>query len=384
MKRVFTSALLLAAFAAGAQTTDPTPYCSGAFNLNGAYINSVSVGAFTNNTTGASYSRGYLYYDNLTGPTLAAGGSYTATVNFSFPSIHFVAVFIDHNQNNSFADAGELVLLKMINTTTGNPTSPATQSFTVPATATPGTTRMRVIVFEDDDYTFGGTPPTQPPATVPYSCVPASATGNWQQGQTQDYNVTISGSAQAVPTSTTQAATMITANGATLNGSVNANGAITTISFEYGPTTAYGQNKMATPPTVSGNTMTAVSAVLSGLLPNTTYHYRVWAVNSGGTGSSNDMTFTTSPLGVANVNGENAFRIAPNPSNGVFRLTFPNGSMAKPISATFYNSLGQQALQTKSDANGNIDAAVLPAGMYQLLLSDEKGNSATHRVLLQR
>ena len=47
-------------------------------------------------------------------------------------------------------------------------------------------------------------------------------------------------SAQAPPTATTGAATGITMSEATLNGTVNAYGADTTVTFEYGLDAAYG------------------------------------------------------------------------------------------------------------------------------------------------
>ena len=46
----------------------------------------------------------------------------------------------------------------------------------------------------------------------------------------------------------------------------------------------------------AGGSNTAVSVVLSGLSPNTTYHYRVVGQNSDGTTNGADMTFTTSAI----------------------------------------------------------------------------------------
>lgn len=99
--------------------------------------------------------------------------------------------------------------------------------------------------------------------------------------------------AAAPPTAVTNAATNITTNSATLNGTVTANNATTTVTFEWGTTTAYGNTANATPSTVNGSTATAVSANISGLTTGTTYHFRVKAVNAGGTSYGNDMTFTT-------------------------------------------------------------------------------------------
>ena len=108
----------------------------------------------------------------------------------------------------------------------------------------------------------------------------------------------------APPSVITTAASSISAVAATLNGTVNANNMFTTVTFEYGLTTAYGTVVAATPGTLSSTTATAVLAQLTGLLPNTTYHFRVIAVSSAGTSYGNDLTFTTSiiaPLVVTNL-----------------------------------------------------------------------------------
>jgi uncharacterized protein (TIGR02145 family) len=95
------------------------------------------------------------------------------------------------------------------------------------------------------------------------------------------------------PEAITNEATDKTASTATLNGSVNAYNSSTTVSFEYGITTSYGQNINATPNTVTGNSLTNVSANITGLDPNTTYHFRVKAANAGGTVYGNNLIFTT-------------------------------------------------------------------------------------------
>jgi len=96
------------------------------------------------------------------------------------------------------------------------------------------------------------------------------------------------------PTASTVAASGISVSGATLNGTVNNNNASsTTVTFDYGTTTSYGSSKTATPSSVTGSTSTSVAATLTGLTANTTYHYRVKAVNSVGTTYGSDKTFTT-------------------------------------------------------------------------------------------
>jgi hypothetical protein len=95
------------------------------------------------------------------------------------------------------------------------------------------------------------------------------------------------------PTVVTTAATAISTVTATLNGTVNANGYSTAVSFEYGPTTAYGTTVPGVPSPVTGSVATTVSANITGLTNSTLYHFRVKGVNAGGTVNGNDLTFTT-------------------------------------------------------------------------------------------
>ena len=107
----------------------------------------------------------------------------------------------------------------------------------------------------------------------------------------------------ALPTATTTAITGINTTGATVTGTVNANLLSTTVSFEYGLTISYGSNATATPSTVTGSTSTNVSASISGLAGGTTYHYRVNATNSLGTTNGSELTFTTAPANVNDIDG---------------------------------------------------------------------------------
>jgi hypothetical protein len=117
------------------------------------------------------------------------------------------------------------------------------------------------------------------------------------------------------PSAVTDAASAISATGATLNGTVNDNGAETTVSFDYGLTTGYGNSATATPATVSAGSI-PVSATLSGLSCNTTYHFRVKGVSDAGTTNGSDQTFTTSacvpgaPTGVTATAGNGQASIA--------------------------------------------------------------------------
>lgn len=94
------------------------------------------------------------------------------------------------------------------------------------------------------------------------------------------------------PSATTAAASNLTASGATLNGTVTSNGNQTTASFQYGTSTAYGSEIAATQsPLPAGAVNSAISATLTGLTCNTTYHFRAKAQNSVGTAYGSNLTF---------------------------------------------------------------------------------------------
>ena len=101
---------------------------------------------------------------------------------------------------------------------------------------------------------------------------------------------------EPAPTATTGMASGVTTAGATLHGTVNPNGVATTVSFEWGTTTSYGQT---TPGQAigAGTTAQAVSAALTDLVPCTTYHYRVTATSAAGTTNGADATFQTTCAG---------------------------------------------------------------------------------------
>jgi uncharacterized protein (TIGR02145 family) len=74
---------------------------------------------------------------------------------------------------------------------------------------------------------------------------------------------------------------------------VNPNHLSTTFVFEWGTTTSYGNTEPPAQSPVIGSSPMNVSADLSGLIPGTTYHFRIKATNELGTTTGDDMTFTT-------------------------------------------------------------------------------------------
>ncbi|MCI0692225.1 T9SS type A sorting domain-containing protein, partial [candidate division KSB1 bacterium] len=100
-----------------------------------------------------------------------------------------------------------------------------------------------------------------------------------------------------VPTITTNAATNVGTTSATLNGIVNPNSLSTTVKFQYGTTTNYGNEIAASPSPVAGTTAVAVSANLTNLAPDTLYHFRLVVTNNVGTTEGEDQTFNTLACG---------------------------------------------------------------------------------------
>jgi len=109
----------------------------------------------------------------------------------------------------------------------------------------------------------------------------------------QEYGYSVRCVKGELPLAQTDDATAVTAATATLNGQVNPNYASTTVTFEYGMTTSYGYEVTASESPIEGTTPASVSYGITGLGESITYHYRVKAVNTGGTTYSADMTFTT-------------------------------------------------------------------------------------------
>jgi phosphodiesterase/alkaline phosphatase D-like protein len=98
--------------------------------------------------------------------------------------------------------------------------------------------------------------------------------------------------AASSPSVTTGTPTHVHDTSAVLRGAVDPNGSATTYYFQWGLTTAYGVNSVERS-AGHGTKPVSVSATAPGLIPGTTYHYRIVATNHAGVTAGADRTFKT-------------------------------------------------------------------------------------------
>ncbi len=194
------------------------------------------------------------------------------------------------------------------------------------------------------------------------------------------------------PVATTTEATDISAASAKLNGVVNANGVLNvTVDFEYGLTTSYGNTATATPSSVSGLNPVPVNAEITGLLPNTTYHFRVVARYLLGTRSGEDKTFTTSSVAptvttnaASNVNATSATLNGIVNANGLStKVKFEYGittDYGDTMSATLSPDDGRSPVVVSAEISGLLSGTEY---YYRVVATNSVGRSQGERETFQ-
>ncbi len=137
----------------------------------------------------------------------------------------------------------------------------------------------------------------KPGITYHYRIVGENSTGTDTGEDEQFTTPETSLPAELAPTVTTKGASEVGASAATLNATVNPNGAATTYYFEFGATESYG-TKIPIPAKGAGSALKPlrVSQKVTDLDEGTTYHYRVDAQNEVGTTKGADRTAITDSL----------------------------------------------------------------------------------------
>lgn len=155
-------------------TSTAVVYCTSQGNsVTYEKIGKVQLGTISNTSTGGT---GYTDFTAIS-TNLTIGTANTITITPAWASTVYsegYAVWIDYNKDGDFADAGEQVFTKATSTATT-----ASGSFTIPATATLGSTRMRVSMK------YNGTP---------------TACETFSYGQVEDYTVNIISAAKETET----------------------------------------------------------------------------------------------------------------------------------------------------------------------------------------
>ncbi|MFN7014074.1 MAG: GEVED domain-containing protein, partial [Bacteroidia bacterium] len=258
-------------------TTLATSYCIPTGSLdcatNGDYIANVTFNTINNSSICAP--GGYINYAATAGQTttLIRGNTFNLSIGTGPGNKkHGAALWIDFNQNGSFADAGEYFLIG--NNIIANSTN--TIAVAIPAGATLGQTRMRIRYAQK--VTMAST---------------LSCTMSGSFGETEDYTVTIANSVVCAAPTTQPTSLILSSTGTTVSGSftaadpapnnylviINTTGTVPT------PTngTTYTVGGAITGGTVvdidSNTTFTATS-----LTTLTTYYFFVFAYNSICTG----------------------------------------------------------------------------------------------------
>jgi hypothetical protein len=167
----------------------------------------------------------------------------------------------------------------------------------------------------------GGSFSVSVPVTAGANTLTAVMTSNGGANASASENVNFA----VAPNATTGTASAITATSAALAGSVTPGTAETSYQFRYGTTIAHGISSTAGSLGASSSS-SAVNAAITGLSPNTTYHFQLVASSVAGKSEGKDVTFHTPRAAPKRVSDS----VKPHADTKVpFKYRF-NGSIVRP------------------------------------------------------
>lgn len=308
---------------------------------DGDYISNVSLGAI-NNATGPSDSPFYTYYDGLS-TDLEADATYTISItNGEYEFNNGVAAWIDFNHDGYFDEATE----KLGEVTGLGAYGVGAITFTVPAGAELGTTRLRTREV--------------------YNTIGMLACTEYVYGETEDYNVNITPS--ACPLVSDLYVDGITTDDAMLHWT-GIDGADQYRLILWNTATGLINKK--------GVNSTSY-ALVDNLTPLTTYAFRIKTVcyDEGLISSPTEWIYWTT-LGRI---GEEEVGVSlfPNPNNGTFTINV-SGYENNAFTLNVVNAIGQVVYAQPVDINSNeftetISLENVTPGMYQVNLSNASHN----------
>ncbi len=176
------------------------------------------------------------------------------------------------------------------------------------------------------------------------------------------------------PTISSVSAGSTTNSSAALKGTVNPNGATTSYFFQYGLTSAYGvASKVHS--AGKGTKGVAVKTTASGLLPGTTYHFRLVALNKSGVSTGTDHTFKTTGPAPADV--------ATGPATGLgpFSATVTGVITPHGAATSYYFQYGLTALYGSQTSPGSVAAGSVPVSVAQTPTGLQPGSTFHYRLV---
>jgi hypothetical protein len=206
------------------------------------------------------------------------------------------------------------------------------------------------------------------------ACIAFDTSGRVRAGRVPPPQVTTLAPAESTPST------------ASLSGTVNPEDAVLTgCWFEYGPTSAYGAVAPCSAVPAPGSAPAAVTAAVSGLAPNTVYHYRLLASTAIAREAGADVMFTTAANPAAallvphpSIHGTPAVgqRLTCSPGvSGALRLTYAwirdlvpvpfatsSTYLVKGIDSGHHLQCAVTAASAGGDATGHSAFVTVPAG----------------------
>jgi hypothetical protein len=166
--------------------------------------------------------------------------------------------------------------------------------------------------------------------------------------------------AASSPSVSTGSATSIKSSSAVMRGTINPNGSSTTYYFSYGPAKGVYTVNTAIKSLGSGTTAKTVAATATGLLPGTTYHFRLTATNRFGTSSGADRSFKTAghPPALATTQGVAALSATAATLTGVIN---PNREKT-----SYYFEYGTSTAYTARTPTSSVPAGSAPVPVAAL------------------
>ncbi len=334
----------------GTPPTPPGDYCDAKADRPWQeWISGVTLGAINNSTGKCGPSVcGYGDYTELSA-TISAGSNpgITLTPGLSYPSYRpdlYWRVWIDLNQDGDFTDSGERVFQRFNNTG-----SVVNGNLNIPATASNGATRMRVIVSKNNYV---------------------GPCASFDQGEVEDYSVVITGGSGASNLVIAPGQEMLFLRGAT-----TADG----IQLNWSTNTEYKNDRFAIGRSYDGVNFTAInhkdalgaettSAVqyqsydTERLAPGIVY-YQIQAIHTEGTSNFSNI------LEINNQQSEDRLLLYPNPAMDEVRVDLSSYA-GEPANIQIHNAFGQPMITELVDELTTqplrFDLQNLRAGTYSL------------------